>query len=153
MSPTQPRGEEWLKKLLALNRNRPGFGDALRSLVGEAQEWTDEGDVYFTSKTSGVELLTNTRGDVAAIFLFGPESEGVSEYRSDLPSGLRFGLSRDEVRSLLGDPDESGDAKVHLGDAIASWDKYRLADYCLHARYALDGSHIVRVTVTPNEAA
>lgn len=149
MSQDQPRSEEWLKALLALNRNRPGFRDSLGALIGEAEEWADEGDVYFTSKRVGVEILTNANGDVAAVFLFGPESDDGSEYRGRLPGALKFRLTRDEVRSRLGEPKESGEPKVHLGNALAPWDKYRLPDYWLHARYTLDGSQIVRVTITP----
>lgn len=144
------RHEAWLGALLALDRNAPEFRDGLLSLVGETEEWADEGDVYFSSTTAGIELLTDAFGGVKAVLLFGPGSEDELVYRGELPAQLHFGLSRDEVRSLLGQPHECGESKVHLEDILLPWDKYRQPSYWLHVRYALDGSRIERVTIMPH---
>jgi hypothetical protein len=143
---------EFLKVLMELNRNAVGFRERLQSLMGVFEEWKDGDEVYFSANGKGLEVLTGADGDVRALLLFGLESREVSRYKGPLPAGLDFGFSRDQVRSLLGEPDESGEPKLHLGEIIPPWDKYHLIGYSLHAQYALDGSMIGRVTLTPSNA-
>jgi hypothetical protein len=138
-----------LEELLRANRNAPEFRKQLCQVLGEFEESRDDQDVFFTWRKAGIQILTDADGHVAAILLFGPGSLEASAYAGPLPGGLRFGMSRDEVRGLLGKPDESRDPKVHLGQALPPWDKYRFGRRWVHARYAADASRIDRVTLMP----
>lgn len=41
---------------------------------------------------------------VSTVFLFAEGVQKHRQYQGDLPHGLRFGMSRDQVRALLGEP-------------------------------------------------
>lgn len=139
----------FLQELLRLNRNQSGFRDAVRRILGPVEEWANEGDVYFTGQESGVEVLTESDGAVAAVFLFSTHSEGEVAYEGALPSDLAFGMSRDQVREVLGIPEESREPNMHLGDIICPWDKFPVGGVWLHVQYLLDASQIQGVTLLP----
>lgn len=135
--------------VLARHGGEADFADRLRALIGEFETWTDEGDTFFKSRASGLEVLVDATGGVQAVFLFGPGCEEGPEYRGELPLGLSFSDSREKVRSMLGEPDETGEGEVYLGEVVYPWDKYRQDGYSVHARYTLDKQGIDRITLAP----
>jgi hypothetical protein len=129
---------ESLVTFLGRNCSEADFSETLLKLIGEHEVWEDDGDTFYTGKTSGVEVLLDADGTVHAIFLFGPTAGGDSQYTGEVQPGLSFNLSRKQVRTIMGEPRESGEAEIYLGEKIFSWDKYRREGYSLHIEYADD---------------
>lgn len=139
--------------LLGRRKSEPDFLEFLHASIGEFRTWEDEGDTFYTGRSSGVEVLVSGEGSVDAVFLFGPGSGEGPEYIGTLPHGLRFGYSRAEVRSLLGQPIESGEGETFLGQVVYPWDKFDCGRYTLHVRYTSDQSGINCVTLAPRKTA
>jgi hypothetical protein len=76
---------------------------------------------YYNFKSEGISLRFDNRDDeLTTIFLYSEGADRFRQYQGDLPFGLSFQLTRKEVESILGPPEESG------GDGVIDfWTSYR----------------------------
>ena len=76
---------------------------------------------YYNFKSEGISLRFNNRDDeLTTVFLYSEGADRFRKYQGVLPFGLSFQLTRKEVESILGPPEESG------GDGIIDfWTSYR----------------------------
>lgn len=76
---------------------------------------------YYNFKSEGISLRFDNRDDeLTTIFLYSEGADRFRQYQGDLPFGLSFQLTRKEIESILGPPDESGGNGV-----IDYWTSYR----------------------------
>ncbi|MHB2017901.1 MAG: hypothetical protein ACYCW6_13205 [Candidatus Xenobia bacterium] len=94
-------------------------------------EMVEEGDrTHFDFPSHGVLWSVNASGILTTIFMRPP---------AEPPYGLRFGVSRAEVRQRLGDP-----TLWHETDnASPAWDRFDRSAYCIHAQYGEAGLEIL----------
>jgi hypothetical protein len=96
-----------------------------------------EDQSYISVFAFGISLVLSDHRTISAIHLHGDTSEGFDVYPFALPLGLRFGMSRDEVRVLLGEPEQKGEETVVpiLGKKPA-WDRFAARDIRVHVEYS-----------------
>jgi len=90
--------------------------------VGASPEIDKFDDCYYYSfKATGVSLSFDKATDVlTSIFLYSEGADEFRQYQGDLPFGLSFQMTRKEIESALGRPDESG------GDGVINfWVGYK----------------------------
>jgi hypothetical protein len=75
---------------------------SLINKLGPGTRKKDDLGIYYRYKTSGVILVEN-ESRLAEIYLE-PKGRGMSQYEGEIPFGVRFGQSREEIRALLGEP-------------------------------------------------
>jgi len=76
---------------------------------------------YYNFKSEGISLRFDNQDDeLTTVFLYSEGADRFRQYQGDLPFGLSFQLTRKEIESILGAPDESG------GDGVIDyWTTYR----------------------------
>ena len=91
---------------------------------------------------------------VSMVFVYCTPTEGFEPYGGPLPHGLAAPMSRDQVRSLLGRPERSGEASwlPVLGDKPA-WDRFVVDEGRLHVSYRLGSPGISMLTLMTAESA
>lgn len=107
-------------------------------LAGERHLSYDEigGTTYVEALDCGLSFVLADDGIVKAVHLYAEGHQGSSGFRGRIPCGLRFNMSREEVRELLGQPDSHSDGGIEtfLG-AYPPWDSFRRAYFELHVEY------------------
>jgi hypothetical protein len=75
---------------------------------------------YYSFKSEGISLcFSNPDNRLTAIILYSEGADHFRQYKGDLPFGLSFQLTRREVESILGQPEEFGGNGV-----IEYWTRY-----------------------------
>jgi hypothetical protein len=102
----------------------------------------------YLAREAGLEIAADASGVVTTVFLHFDGDDGFAPFHGEIPAGGSV-PRRAGLWAALGRPDESGDPRQDtlLGD-YGPWDRWLLPDYLLHARYALDGQNLCRVTYT-----
>lgn len=138
---------ERLEGLLGQHFDSKPIQDLLRE-IQPATVTVVEDETFLEVKRHGLCLLFGASKTLDAIFYYGDGRDGYRVFLGSLPEGLRLGLSRESVRSMLGPPERSGggDDVPFLGVAPA-FDRYRRGRLSLHIEYAPDDSRIALVTV------
>ena len=97
-----------------------------------------EGRTYFGARGLGVSFVA-ADGRITTVHVHvQPDAEN-GAYRADLPWGLRRDMRRDDVRSLLGIPERSGEqTNVPVLGVRAPWDRFSSHGLLLHVRYCRD---------------
>lgn len=97
----------------------------------------------------GVSMVLPDGETIATVQLHGEGNEGYSRFSGEIPAGISFAMSRDQVRNLLGFPVQSGDGGhvVLLGHRPA-WDAYKIDEQRLHIEYSDDNESIGLITVS-----
>src|SRR5262245_55228969 len=105
--------------------------------VGGNQDWsTDEDAVFCSMRDKGLELMFDRSEVLHAIFLLSEGEDGADEYREEIPGGLVFSYSQQDVRTKLGSPSSASEAKRFLNETISPWDKYNCGSYTIHIEYS-----------------
>lgn len=112
----------------------------------------DDDRVSLEATADGVEVYTGLDGNLDAVRLLAPGFRGSRGYSGRLSMGLRFGMTRTEVRELLGTPRRSKDAVViRLLDPVnpwPAWDSWLLSNGVeVHCSYPNDALGSVSVQV------
>lgn len=108
-----------------------------------------EGQVYANAPSSGISLVLDG-GSVEAVQLYGPaRDEGFAGFPGLLPFGLDFDMSRSEARSVLGEPEASGEprAKSLIGP-VPGWDRFDVELVRIHLEFDAGEQSIGLVTLT-----
>lgn len=97
----------------------------------------------------GVSMVLPDGETIAAVQLHDENHEGYSRFSGEIPAGISFVMSRQQVRNLLGLPVQSGDGGhvVMLGHRPA-WDAYKIDEQRLHIEYSDDNESIGLITVS-----
>ncbi len=108
---------------------------------------------FLNSTKDGLSLSCDTQGRVRALYIYGEGHDGYARYRGDLIHGLGLDSSQSEVRSTLGQPQRSGEARPDsfLGPQ-GGWDRFLIDGVCVNVQYAFDHPGISVVTlIDPDE--
>jgi hypothetical protein len=107
-----------------------------------------DGRIYGEARRSGLSFVVGEDGRIRTVHLHAEGHEGYSGYVGEIPRGVRFDMSRAEVRSILGSPDASGEARLieHYGEGPA-WDRFDLVGAQMHVEYVKDLRSIQLVTL------
>ncbi|MGZ3776388.1 MAG: hypothetical protein ACXVI9_01950 [Mucilaginibacter sp.] len=107
-----------------------------------------EGTFFFNNEEKGIDIILADNEIVRAIHLNSGTYLGVGSFPGDLPYSLKFTYGINDVRKLMGVPDNtSGDYKVPAFGGKRSWDKYFFNNYTLHIQYSNQEDYIELVTV------
>lgn len=96
----------------------------------------------------GLILSAGTDGLIGLVELKGPDSEPYAVYGGQLPAGLDFSMSRDQVRAELGEPQgHLEEARKVLAQQLLPWDRWDgfAGDIALQVVYSEDKTRLVRV--------
>jgi hypothetical protein len=91
---------------------------------------------YISMPERGISLFLPDNETVATVQLYSAGSDGFDEYAGKLPEGLRFAMSRSQVRETLGQPDEHGEESeiIFLGKS-PPWDVFYRDGLKIHVEY------------------
>jgi len=107
-----------------------------------------DGRTYGEAPRSGLSFVVDDDGRVDTVHLHAEGHEGYSGYGGMIPLGVRFDMSRAQVRSILGSPTASGEARQIKGYGEGpAWDRFDLADGHMHVEYVKDLRSIQLVTL------
>ncbi|WCT76287.1 hypothetical protein [Novosphingobium humi] len=102
---------------------------------------------YLNVIESGLSFVIDDNQVIAA-HLYGGEKEGFKRFPFRIPLGVTFDMSRDSLRSHLGDPEESRDAKQRLILGMGpAWDRFIGNSIKLRAEYSQDLNSVKMFTV------
>ena len=110
--------QEWLSKV----KNKPDVDGALFEAISG-----DKNSFFYNFFSDGIRL-TITRGTIAGINLYAEGSGNFRQYQGALPLGLSFALSRREVESILGYPEQFKSCK-DLPPAVSYYKKMKISVY------------------------
>jgi hypothetical protein len=102
---------------------------------------TIEDRTHLNAPALGLGFTEHGDGIVGVIHVYAEAGNGMHAFEGQLPCRLSRGMSRPEVRDLLGPPESSGEAVTLpvLGDK-PSWDRFVVADgVYLHVSHRCDG--------------
>lgn len=109
---------------------------------------------YFSPSTLGIDVTIGGDGLVETIHIYSDSHQGRKGYKGPLPCGLNFGMDRQTVRSLLGDPkNQNGPVSSVLDSTKVCWDRWVRVGYELHCEYPEDMTRIQMVTITRRKIA
>jgi hypothetical protein len=108
-----------------------------------------EDQSYLSVFDKGISFVIPDNKTVGAVQLHSPGNEGFVGYANSLPLGLSFNMDRADVRSVLGDPDRSGEEGevLFLGKKPA-WDSFAQQDFRIHIEYNFGQTTIQMITIT-----
>jgi len=75
---------------------------ALLEKLGPGTRSKDDIGIFYRHKTAGTILVEN-QGRLATVFLK-PKGKGFKAYEGEIPFGIRFGQTKEDVRAALGEP-------------------------------------------------
>ena len=136
-------GATELRRLLGCSIEHP----LVRQYLDECVSSDDEelGRTDWESPESGYAFISTPLGFIDTIFLYGSGQSDFTEFGGPLEHGVVFGLTRDEVRALMGEPSKSG-APDESVPAHAGWDRYDFPTYSLHFTYNASNGRLDLVT-------
>jgi hypothetical protein len=108
---------------------------------------------FYKNHPLGIELYTNVKGMIKAIWLYGIKEKKIKPFTGSLPFGVTFAMSRKESRKLLGEPKYSGE-KGGLGIMAVerNWDKWQNEKgQSLRLEYAVDDNSIYHALLMDTE--
>ena len=125
---------------------------ALHGALEPAEE--RDGRWHVAAPALGLAFAAPEDRVVSSVFVYCMSIEGFAPYGGPLPHGLSATMGRDQVRSLLGRPERSGEASrlPVLGDKPA-WDRFVVDESRLHVSYRLGSPGISMLTLMTAESA
>ncbi len=109
---------------------------------------------YLTYVGYGVENRFSLEGHLKTIYFYGFEEEDCGKFNGILPLALNFSMSREDVYSVLGEPQSTeADVKESSKDESGYWDLYHYDDYSLNIEYIKPNLGIKMVTVMSSDTA
>lgn len=127
---TTPTAAE-LTRLIGQQMKDPKAQGVLTQIPGRGKREKNDDDIYHTYRDGGLEVVEDAdSGRVATMFLHA-KSRSFKEYSGELPESIGFGMTRQEVRAALGEPDKEN------GTREDQWDR---GPYRLGVKYAAQGN-------------
>jgi hypothetical protein len=132
------------------------FLDALPGVVESSPDLVDEavvlesidGRTYGEAPRSGLSFIVGANGRIDTVHLHADGHEGYSGYVGAIPSGIRFEMSRPEVRAILGAPSALGEPRyIEFYGEGPAWDRFDLGRAHMHVEYVKDLRSIRLVTL------
>jgi hypothetical protein len=114
-------------------------------LVGELVFETIERRRYGEAPSLGLSFVFDDGGRVDTVHLHAEGHDGYAAYHGEMPLGVRFGASRDDVHAARGAPATSGSVPpIAQPGPDRTWDRFDLADMQLNVQYSGAGAvHLV----------
>lgn len=134
---------------LAFLDETPGVVESSPDLADESVLFESiDGRTYGEAPRSGLSFVVGEDGRIRTVQLHAEGHEGYSGYVGLIPSGIRFEMSRAEVRGILGSPAASGEPRqiAHYGEGPA-WDRFALDAAQMHVEYTIDQRSVQLVTL------
>ena len=127
----------------------PGAVGASPDLVDDAVELeTIGGTGYGDAPRSGLSFVVGEDGRVEAVHLYADGHQGYDGYVGVIPSGIRFDMSRGQVRTVLGSPGVSLERRRFEGQGdYPAYDLFDLGGAYMHLEYAPDLGSIQLITL------
>jgi hypothetical protein len=114
-----------------------------------AEPETIEDRTYLSWPDHGLDIQLDKAGRIEILFLHAAGHEEYCRFPHPLPCGLRFELSRDEVRGIMGTPDKSGEpAIISVLGSYPAWDVFTARGTRVHVSYCESGPGISLVTLS-----
>jgi hypothetical protein len=110
---TSPNAGIPLSSMLGKGIDSAEIKTSLSSLGTPQINKSSAGD-YYSFQAEGVSLKFDTQNKLDAIFYYSEGADGFQQYKGDLPLGLTFQLTRKEIESILGPPDNSGGGATNI---------------------------------------
>lgn len=125
------------------------LGSPLIKSLGELPKYLKiEDRVYVEFRESGLSLLVHQDERVGTIHFYRENIDSYSEFKMDLPLGIRFSDSRRVIRERLGPPIASGGSIImDIGGLIPAWDLYEKQGATVNIQYNTleDGVDLVTI--------
>ncbi len=132
-----------LGSLLSLRAGDPALKKAGVEFRFEKESWVsrDEGPLR------GPWVLTE-------VGVYAAGHEGYKQYAGELPRGITFESTREEVRKALGEPVESGGGNRFGALVFPEWDRYRVRKkYLVEFSYLPESNRVCTVSITTPQLA
>jgi len=94
--------------------------------------------LYGEAVRSALSFIVDDDGRIGTVHLYAHGHQGFDGYAGALPSGIRFDMSRSQVRAVLGSPEKSSERTSTTGRVHQSWDRFDLEGAFLHLEYERD---------------
>ncbi len=112
-----------------------------------------DGRLYGEILIAGVSFVVGDDGLIGTVHVHPEGHEGYRGYVGPIPSGIRFDMTRAEVRSHLGSPSAAGEPRtIDYYEDGPAWDRFDLGHAQMHVEYAVDGRSIQLVTLMTQAA-
>ncbi len=102
-------------------------------------------DIYYYSYEDGIEI-TVTENIIQTIFLYNQGVQDYDKYNGVIIDDITIENNKEEIHSLLGEPDNQGGDEESIIGHIDEWEKYYLGDFTIHFSYSPEGK-IQQVTL------
>jgi hypothetical protein len=129
---------------------RPLDDDAVRIALSRYSLRPDARGANYQNNRAGVSIYVD-KGKVVAAFVYSEGCQGFAKYKGSLPAGLTFECDRQAARSILGDPEDSGDGDS-AADGYTAWDRWVLSGCRLRAAYDSATGRVAYFGVIPGTA-
>ena len=135
---------EWIDKPISEVKDSLLYGKYFDSILLE-----NAGDICFLLNAQlGVDVIFRDDLSIKAIHFYSGKQTGVNQFTDKLPLGLSFGNSRNQARSVLGDPLETGGGSHSVLYGTASpWDKYIYENFSLQLQFSENNDRIHLITI------
>jgi hypothetical protein len=108
-----------------------------------------ETEGYVEMPEAGLSLVLLEDMMIDTVHLYSDGYDSYSGYAQQLPEGIDFNMSRDQVRSKIGIPSmHSEGIKVPILGEKPAWDLFLRSKYKLHVEYAPNKLSVQLVTVS-----
>lgn len=113
-----------------------------------------EGRTHVVAPALGVGFVDHGTGHVSTIHIHCDASADTEAYVGELPSGLSRQMTLSEVRSVLGEPQASGErVTMPVLGSMPPWDRFLVAYGLLHVSYRSQRRGISLVTIMSRDVA
>lgn len=138
-----------LLNLLGRDLHEPAVQSVIQQLGYPDLEEDEPSGFVIDTSWHGLELHLSDNKAINAIVLHtdDPNDELLCAYRGELPMGLSFSMTRDDVRKLLGSPIASGEGTLVLGLQLQAWDNFVSNQHRYQIKYVDDTNNIASVWV------
>ncbi len=138
---------------LSLLDESPDVVGSLPDLVGTVALEAIDGRTYGEAPGSGLSFVVGTDGRIRTLHLYSDGHENFARFIGTIPFGIRFDMSRANVRAILGSPSASGEPRQieHYGEG-AAWDRFAFDAVQMHVEYRGDQRSIQLVTLMKESA-
>lgn len=96
-------------------------------------------------RDKGLSCVADEHGTVTSVQLHCFAHEGYSRYTGPVPGNLQFSMKKTEVRALLGEPHQSGEAtEIPVLGRKPPWDTFLVGNIRVHVEY-VDGCKAIQM--------
>jgi hypothetical protein len=136
-------------RILGLPLEHPEVQMVIGSLGGHLTADALDAEFSVEIPDRGIAFKFDDKRRLSSVFLEGPSSGTSAAYADELPDGLSFSMSRQEVRTALGAPTKSGGGTTSavFNRVTPRWDRFDRRDSSLHVQYNADANAIAMVTL------